>query len=81
MEKIAVPDAEKKQVVRMVESSTAEGRTGSFLGSEIMPAVTIRISMPPGAAVPAEAASPTSPKATPQAASQGSTQAAPTQTE
>ena len=49
-----------------------------FSGSEIMPAVTLRISMPEGAAAPAEAATPlASPQGVPQAAPLVGAQAAP----
>ena len=61
MENVVVPDMGKSTV---------------FL-SEIMPAVTVRIPMPQGAAIPAQAA----PQAAPQAASQAAPQAAPAQAE
>jgi hypothetical protein len=71
MDKLVGPDVGKSQKVKMAETSSREGRTGSFLGSEIMPAVTVTIPMPQGAAAPAQAApkgAQAAPKAAPQAA-------------
>ena len=59
MEKAVVPDVVKSQECVKAENSGAERSSEVFLGSEIMPAVTIRIPMPQGAAVPAQIASQT----------------------
>ena len=73
MDKTTVPIVGKSREVGRPEGSREEGSTGIFLGSEIMPAVTVRIPMPQGAAAPAQAAPQPAPtqtalQATPQAA-------------